>query len=123
MKLFKAFAFAFNGLKICFTSETNFKIHALLAITAILFGIVFNISTNEWLIILVCIAFVTAMEIMNTAIEKLCNVVHQDTHPGIKHVKDIAAGAVLVSAIISFVISCIIFLPKIIQIYLIKCTG
>jgi diacylglycerol kinase len=56
------------------------------------------------------------MEMMNTAVEKLCNVVHQDIHPGIKLVKDIAAGAVLVSAIISVVIACVIFLPKIIHI-------
>ena len=48
MKLFKSFAFAFNGLKICFTSETNFKIHVLLAAVAILLGVVFSISTSEW---------------------------------------------------------------------------
>jgi len=115
MKLLRSFAFAFNGIKICFDSETNFKIHVLLTVVIILFGIGFHISAGEWLAILFCIAFVVAMEMMNTAVEKLCDIVHLDIHPGIKLVKDISAGAVLVSAIISFVISCIIFLPKIIH--------
>ncbi len=114
MKLFKSFAFAFNGIKICFTSETNFKIHVLLAAVAILLGIVFGVSTNEWLIIIFCIAFVISMEMINTAIEKLCDVVNKDIHPAIKKIKDIAAGAVLVAAGSSFVMGSIIFLPKII---------
>jgi diacylglycerol kinase len=51
---------------------------------------------------------------LNTAIEKLCYVVHRDIHPGIKKVKDIAAGAVFISAIFSLITGLIIFLPKII---------
>jgi diacylglycerol kinase len=61
-----------------------------------------------------CIAFVISMEMLNTAIEKLCDVVHKELHPDIKRVKDIAAGAVLVSAIFSLMTGLIIFLPKII---------
>ncbi|WP_462253932.1 diacylglycerol kinase family protein [Ferruginibacter sp.] len=114
MKIFKSFAFAFNGIKICFTSETNFKIHVVLAAVAILMGMVFNISTTEWGVIFLCIAFVISMEMINTAIEKLCDEVTKDIHPVIKKVKDIAAGAVLVAAGSSFVIGSIIFLPKII---------
>ena len=115
MKLIKSFAYALQGLKICFISELNFRIHTVLAIIAIAFAIVFNVSIFEWMAISFCIAFVIAMEMLNTAIEKLCDVVHQDVHPGIKKVKDIAAGAVLVSAIFSFITGAIIFLPKIIM--------
>lgn len=114
MKLFKSFVFACNGLKICFLSETNFKIHIFLAAVAILLSIVFNISTTEWLVIIFCIALVISMEMLNTAIEILCDVVTKDIQPAIKKVKDIAAGAVLLSAIASFIIGGIIFLPKII---------
>jgi len=113
MKLLRSFGYAWQGLKICFTSETNFKIHAVCAVIAILLGIGLNISLNEWLVILFSIAFVMAMEMMNTAIEKLSNVVRVGIHPGIKAVKDIAAGAVLVAAAISFISGIIIFLPKI----------
>lgn len=115
MKLIKSFANALNGLKICFVTEPNFRIHTFLAIIAVIFGIAFHISAFEWIATCFCIAFVISMEMLNSAIEKLCDVVHQDVHPGIKKVKDIAAGAVLVSAIFSFITGAIIFLPKIIM--------
>jgi diacylglycerol kinase len=113
-KILRSFVFAFNGLKICFTAEANFKIHLLFATAALLLGIVFKIAAAEWFAVIISIAFVAAMEMMNTAIEKLCDVVHKDIHSGIKKVKDIAAGAVLLAAVCSFVIAVIIFLPKII---------
>ena len=114
MKILRSFVFAFNGLRICFNSETNFKIHTLFAVVAILLGIAFKITAAEWLAVIFSIAFVVAMEMVNTAIEKLCDVVQPDFHSGIKKVKDIAAGAVLLAAIGSVVTDGIIFLPKII---------
>ena len=113
-KIVKSFVYAFNGLKLCFASEINFKIHLLSAILVLLLGVVFRISNTEWLAIIFCIAFVTALEMINTAIEKLCDVVNVAIDPGIKKVKDIAAGAVLLTAVCSLVIAVIIFLPKII---------
>ena len=115
MKIIKSFSFAWTGLKICFTSETNFKIHVLAAVVAVLLGAGLNISAGEWLIIVLCIAFVTAMEMINTALEKLCDVVNENIHPEIKAIKDIAAGAVLISAVCSLIIGLIVFIPKIIM--------
>jgi diacylglycerol kinase len=114
MKLIRSFVYAWNGIRSCFASEPNFRIHAFLAIVALIFSILLNISAIEWIAVGFCIAFVITMEMLNTAIEKLCDVVHQDVHPGIKKVKDMAAGAVLVSAIFSMITGLIIFLPKII---------
>lgn len=114
MKTIRSFAFAWNGFKICFTSEANFKVHLVFALLAISLGFILNIGSNEWLAVIGCITFVTTMEMMNTALEKLCDVVYKDIHPGIKKVKDIAAGAVLVAAVCSVVIGTVIFLPKII---------
>ena len=114
MKLLRSFRYAWNGIRSCFASEPNFRIHSLLTIVVIILSIVFDISTMEWIAVGFCIAFVVTMEMLNTAIEKLCDVVHREIHPGIKKVKDIAAGAVLVSAIFSLVTGLIIFLPKII---------
>jgi diacylglycerol kinase len=114
MKLFKSFGYAFTGIKTTFTSETNFKIHLLAAIIATALGIILNITVMEWIIIIFCMALVIIIEMINTAIEKLCDVVHKDIHPVIKMVKDIAAGAVLVAAASSLIIGFIIFLPKII---------
>ena len=114
MKTLKSFAFAWNGLKICFTAEINFRIHVVSAIAAVLLGFVLKISTAEWLAVTGCIVFVVVMEMINTAIEQLCNMVHHDIHPGIKKIKDIAAGAVMLSAVCSLIIGAVVFLPKII---------
>jgi diacylglycerol kinase len=114
MKIFKSFGFAWNGLKYSFITQTNFKIHLFAAVATTLLGISLHISATEWLIVLLCFAIVLFAELINTALEKLCDVVQQELHPKIKLVKDIAAGAVLVSAIISAAIGMVIFLPKII---------
>ncbi len=113
-KLFKSFTYAFGGIKICFTSQTNFKIHLLAVIIVIAIGFAVNITVREWLIIIFCMALVVIMEMINTAIEKLCDIVYKDIHPAIKMVKDIAAGAVLVAASCSLIIGGIIFIPKVI---------
>ncbi len=115
MKLIKSFTYAWAGIKYCFKSESNFRIHVIAAIAAIIFAIVLNIAATEWIAICFCIALVLVMEMMNTAIEKLCDMVHIEQHPGIKKVKDIAAGAVLLSAVFSLVTGGIIFMPKIIM--------
>jgi diacylglycerol kinase len=115
MKLIKSFGYALTGIKSCFASEPNFRIHFVAAVVAVIFSLLFTISATEWIAVGFCIAFVITMEMMNTAIEKLCDVVHKEPHPGIKKVKDIAAGAVLVSACFSLVTAAIIFLPKIIM--------
>lgn len=114
MKIFKSFVFAFNGVKLCWRTETNFKIHLFFTALAVLLGINFHITNTEWQIIVVCTGLVLAMEMLNTAIEKLCDVVYPGRHVQIKQIKDMAAGAVLVSALASCVAGCIIFLPKII---------
>ncbi len=91
MKLLQSFIYAWAGIKTSFKSETNFKIHLVAAAVAVALGILLNISNIEWGLIILCIAFVLSMEMINTAIEKLCDVVHKGTHPAIKMIKDIAA--------------------------------
>ncbi len=115
MKLLRSFGYALAGIRSCFGSEPNFRIHSVATVVVLILSIVCNISTNEWIAVCFCIAFVVSMEMLNTAIEKLCDVVHKEIHPGIKKVKDIAAGAVLVSALFSLITGSLIFLPKIIN--------
>ena len=63
--------------------------------------------------IILCIGIVLSLEIVNTSIEKLCNFLTTDFHPSIKIIKDVSAGAVLLFSLVSIVVACIIFLPKI----------
>lgn len=112
--IFSAFANAFNGLRHFFLHERNGRIQGCAAIVVVGFAVWLHVSAGEWLVILLCIAAVLCLEMLNSAVEKLCDIVHEEYHPVIKIVKDVAAGAVLFASIISIIIALIIFLPKII---------
>lgn len=109
----KSFVYALQGIFHCMMKERNFIVHCLLAIAAIIAGFVFGISQTEWMIVLINIAIVIGFEMMNTSIERLCNLLHPQHHPFVKIIKDVAAGAVLVAAMIAAACGSIIFLPKI----------
>ena len=80
-------------------------------------GGVLKINSIEWLIILGCSMLVLSLELMNTAIEKICDLITKDIHPVIKVVKDISAAAVLIAAIGSLFTGVIIFLPKLLNLF------
>jgi diacylglycerol kinase len=113
MRVIKSFGWAFNGLIDCILHEKNFRIQYIVALLVVIAGIILSLSVTEWMIILLSFAVVLSFEIINSAIEKLCDLVSPDFNLTIKKVKDMSASAVLLSAIISFMIGCIIFLPKI----------
>lgn len=112
---FKAFVYAGRGIKYFFTYDRNGRIYLVAGTATIMAGFVFKVSGIEWLILLLCIALVIVCEMINAAIEKLCDVVHKEFHPAIKIIKDISAGAVLFVSVISAAAGLIIFIPKIIS--------
>lgn len=112
MKLLKALSFAFNGFKICLSSEINFRIHVVAAVGAAAAGIYFHLTVMEWMLVAFCIALVLVTEMINTAAEMLCDLLSKDFNPLVKKIKDTAAGAVLIAALLSVVCGCLIFLPK-----------
>ncbi len=111
-KLIKSFGYAIKGIKSVFGSEANMKIHGFVGFVVVICGIIFKISINEWLLCLLCFGLVLSMELVNTAIETIVDLVSPDQNPLAGKAKDIAAGAVLISAIISATIGLIIFVPK-----------
>jgi undecaprenol kinase/diacylglycerol kinase (ATP) len=111
--LIKTFTNAFNGLKYFFKTERNGKIQAAVSIVTVIAGLYLHLSAFEWIITFLCISMVLALEMLNSGLEYLCNLVHGEYHPLIKIIKDVAAGAVLFASIISLIIGLIIFLPKI----------
>lgn len=110
--IFSAFANAFNGLGNFLMRDRNGRIEFCAALIAIGVGFWLRISAAEWLAVVLCIGAVITAEMLNSAIEKLCDMVHAEYHPVIKVIKDVAAGAVLFASIISVVVAFIIFLPK-----------
>lgn len=113
-KFLKAFTYAWKGVQHFFLYDRNGRFHLGAAIATVMAGFVLKISSIEWLVLLLCIALVIVCEMINAAIEKLCDLVHKEFHPAIKIIKDISAGAVLFVSMISAAAGLIIFIPKII---------
>lgn len=112
---FKSQGYARNGLKLIYKNERNFRIDLAVAILVVCAGIFFNISHFDWIAISLVISMVFISEVINSAIEALCDTVSQDFKINIKYAKDVSAGAVLVSALVSVITGIIVFLPYIIS--------
>lgn len=112
-----SFRYAFAGITELFRSQPNAKIHIVAAVLVIGFGFYFNISTTEWCLIIFSIFGVLAAEAFNTSIEYLTDLVSPDFHPLAGKTKDVAAAAVLLTAIGAAIIGGIIFLPKLITMF------
>nr|WP_295969452.1 diacylglycerol kinase family protein [uncultured Bacillus sp.] len=111
--LLRSFSYAFSGVYYAFRQERNMKIHCLAAIVVIFLGFYLQLSAMEWGFILLAVGGMFSLEMVNTAIERTVDLITEEYHPLAKQAKDIAAGAVIVYAITSVIIGCIIFLPKI----------
>jgi diacylglycerol kinase len=107
-----AFRYAFNGCISFFGSERNGRIQLIVAICVIIVSLVARLTHIEWCIVLLCIGLVISLEMINSAIEKICDHIQPDYHILIKTIKDIAAAAVLWVSIISVIAGLLIFIPK-----------
>lgn len=103
---------AFRGIGIGF-HERNFRLQLLALTTVLAAGLYFNIKRWEWLSIIGISALVLSLELVNTAIEHLCDFYSKEKDERIKSIKDLAAGAVLIAAILAVVIGLFIFIPYI----------
>ncbi|WP_039767684.1 MULTISPECIES: diacylglycerol kinase [unclassified Caldicellulosiruptor] len=110
--LLESFDNAINGIIIAFKSQRNMKIHFLIAFLVLFFTIVFKLNKIETVIILICIGFVITAELINTAIENTIDLMAKDFEPKAKIAKDVAAGAVLVTALLALTIGYFLFYDK-----------
>jgi len=108
-----AMYYAVTGLYQSFKRETHMQIHTVSAVLVIIAGFYFNITRVEWIAVSGCIALVTITEIINTALEKICDLISLEINPEIKYIKDISAAAVLLASIFSVIVGLIIFLPRV----------
>lgn len=111
-KLSKSFVYAFNGLFYAFKTQLNFKIHCLAIVFVLVLGYYVKLNRTDWLWIALAIAIVLITELFNTAIEVFVDLVspQRQTKAGI--IKDVAAAAVLISALFALIIFVLIFTPK-----------
>lgn len=115
MRLAKSFYNALLGIYYCVKHERNMKIHLCCALAVCLAGCYFQLSKIEWLILSLTIALVIALEIVNTAIERVIDLLSPTFHPLAKVAKNSAAGAVLVMALASLVVGYLLFWDKIMR--------
>jgi diacylglycerol kinase len=111
-KVMSSFVFAFKGLVYAFKTQLNFKIHCVFAILALALGFYVKLNPTEWLWISFAIAAVLVLELLNTAIEVLVDLVSPARNDKAGAIKDLAAAAVLVTSLLAIVIGLFIFVPK-----------
>ena len=107
----RSFSDAFNGLAFILKTEINFKIELAVAFTVIVLMIVFKISDVKALILIMTIMTVLLAEIINTAVERIMDVIHPGRSKSVKNIKDSMAASVLVASIIAVIIGLIVFIP------------
>ena len=111
--LYKSFGYAFAGIFAVVTKERNMKIHCVAMVCVVIAGFVFHITPVEWCICLTL--FGLALEMVNTAVEAVVDLVTEERKPLAKLAKDAAAGAVLIAAIMAAIAGMIIFIPKLLE--------
>ncbi len=111
--LAKSFEFAFQGVKTAIKNEPNFRIHLTFAVAALLLAILLKFNIYEWLLLLFTISFVLILELFNTTLEAIVNLVSPEIRPQAKIAKDVSAAAVLLAATASIIVGLSLFLPKI----------
>ena len=110
---FLSFVYAFKGLYFLFKTQANAQIHLLASILVVSFGLFFGINYIEWCLVLFAIFFVISLEAVNTALEIIVDWLSPEYHERAGIIKDLAAGAVLLSAFGAFIIGVLIFIPKV----------
>lgn len=114
-KRINSFKHAMHGIRTLFLQEPNARVHLLASFVVLLASWYFDIDRLEWIAVSICIGMVISAEIFNTSIENLCDHISPDYHERIKIIKDLAAAAVLVTAVIALIVASFIFGPRIIS--------
>jgi diacylglycerol kinase (ATP) len=108
----RSFGHAIAGLRRFVGREHNARIHLVATIAVIVVARVLEVSGTEWAILAAVTGLVWVAEILNTCVERMADLLSRESHPEIKTIKDLAAGAVLVAAIAAVIAGLFIFIPK-----------
>jgi diacylglycerol kinase (ATP) len=111
----RSFKYAIQGISQA-VSQPNMQIHLAIAAAVVVAGFILKISRTEWMLVVFAMGLVLSAECMNTAVEKLTDLVSPGHNELAGKVKDMAAGAVLICAAAAAVIGLIVFIPKMVEI-------
>ena len=113
----RSFKYAFSGIKTAYKNEPNLRIHTFFAIFAISLGAALGVSIIEWLLLTFTIFYVITLELLNTVLEAMVNMVSPEISPYARIAKDVSAACVLLAAFMSIIVGVVIFLPKIASLF------
>lgn len=112
-RIYLKFAYAIEGLIAGFKHDTSIKVQAFFGVLACTIGFIFGFDKFDWIILLILIGLVLAFEFMNSVLEKICDFIEPEKNATIKVIKDLSSAAVLVMALIAFVVGLILVLGHI----------
>jgi diacylglycerol kinase (ATP) len=112
----KSFAHAGRGIKVFVASTHNAWIHIAVSVLVIVLGVYLGITRPDWILLIFAMGFVLVSEAFNTALEIDIDLTSPEYHPYAKDVKDVAAGAVLISAMTAALVGLLVFAPKVLEI-------
>lgn len=114
-KLISSFKHAFSGLRVAFKEEQSFRIQLFVALVVFVFMFLLPLYFFERIILVLIIGFVLGLELINSQVERVANLVKTDHDPRIKQIKDLSAGAVLVASLSAVVIAIFIFFSHLVK--------
>lgn len=114
-RFFMSWKNSYDGLAYSYKNEQSMLIHAVCTIVTIICGIAFNIKLSEWAIMFIALGFILGMELLNTAIEAVVDLVTLEIHPLAKIAKDCGSAATLVATLVAIVISLFVFGPYFVE--------
>ena len=117
-RLTSSFGHAWHGIRYVLRSEPNARIHLLFAITVLVMSLVLRLRHEDMAAVTFAVVMVFLAEIINTAFEKTLDIIEPNHHPQVKLIKDMAAGAVLVTAGAAVIIGVVIFTPYLVALWL-----
>jgi len=112
-----SFKFSFEGIKYAVYNEVNIFVMIIMAIIAIVLGIMLKISYVECLVVVLLIGVILSLELVNTSVEAVVDLVTSDKKPLAKVAKDCASGAVSIMSVVAVILGLMIYLPKIIELF------
>jgi diacylglycerol kinase len=112
----RSFRFAFRGVKLA-SAEPNFRIQLAVAVVVLIAAALLGVQPGEWLALILVSVAVLLMEMLNTVIEAVVDLVSPEYHPLAERAKDLAAGAVLMAAFASVVVGVYVFVPRLIHLF------
>ena len=107
----RSFKYAFQGIFKALVEEPNFRVQVIILVISVMLGAHFNITNTEWSLLILSMGLLLMAEVLNTVVEDTIDFFIKDFDEGVKVIKDLSAGFVLITAVTSLVILILIFWP------------